>query len=76
MEKESEMAEIYYLPVPNELTEEQKQHWWETLESAERQREYAMRMLGIIAVEKGLSELDERLYDGRYVNESLYGEDE
>lgn len=50
------MGEIIHLPTPKELTPEQEEHWWNQLEIAERQVEYAKRMLGILAVEKGLEE--------------------
>lgn len=46
-------AEIHHLPV-RELTPEQEQYWHEQLEIAERKVEYAKRMLGLIAVEKGI----------------------
>jgi hypothetical protein len=61
-------AKIYHLPPPKELTPEQRLHWqeraadWEiqaedslrAYEYACRQRESALRMLGMIAVERGL----------------------
>lgn len=48
-------AEVIPMPQPRrELTEEQKEYWWQQLEIAERQVEYAKRMLGVLAVEKGL----------------------
>ena len=64
------MGEIIYLPIPKTLTPEQRQHWFEqagywgereedafrALEYAQRQREAALRMLGMIGVELGLSE--------------------
>jgi hypothetical protein len=60
------MAEIIYLPRPKELTPEQRQHWldeaakWGVIEEeAARKREDALRMLGMIGIEKGLME-DER----------------
>lgn len=48
------MAEILHLPTPKELTPEQRQHWEDQLEVAERAREYAMRMLGRLGIERGL----------------------
>lgn len=48
------MAEIIYLPPPKELTPEQREHWEQVLENAERLRENALRMLGRIGVERGL----------------------
>lgn len=55
------MAEIIYLPVPNQLTPEQKQYWldeaakWGVIEEdAARRREDALRMLGMIGIERGL----------------------
>lgn len=55
------MGEIIYLPTPDELTPEQKQHWldeaayWGVVEEdAARKREDALRMLGMIGIEKGL----------------------
>lgn len=48
------MTEIIYLPPPKELTPEQRDHWEQVLEDAERQRENALRMLGRLGVEKGL----------------------
>jgi hypothetical protein len=53
-----ENATIYYLPTPTELTPEQREHWEDQLEIAERKLEYAMRMLGRLGVERGLSEID------------------
>lgn len=49
-------ASVHYLPPPNELTPEQEQYWYEQLEIAERKVEYARRMLGLLAMENGLSE--------------------
>lgn len=48
------MGEIVYLPAPTELTPEQREHWESQLEAAERAVETAKRMLGLLAVEKGL----------------------
>lgn len=64
------MAEIIYLPVPSQLTTEQRQHWQDqaaywlikeedaerAVEYAGRQRENSLRMLGMIGVERGLDE--------------------
>lgn len=50
------MGEIIYLPTPNRLTEEQAEHWEQVLENAERMRENALRMLGRLGVERGLSD--------------------
>lgn len=36
------------------LTPEQETYWWEQLEIGERKVEYAKRMLGILAIEKGV----------------------
>lgn len=61
------MGEIIYLPIP-ELDPEQRQHWhmmaayWaeheesslKALEYAQRQRESCLRMLGMIATERGV----------------------
>ena len=47
-------AEIIYLPVPRELTPEQKAHWEQQLEFAERAVETAKRMLGLLQVEVGV----------------------
>jgi len=47
---------VRYLPVPKELTPEQRAHWEHQLEVSERAREYALRMLGRLGVEKGLNE--------------------
>lgn len=62
------MGEIVHLPVPETLTPEQRQHWhdqaayWgvheeaaaKALEVAQRGRENALRMLGMLGIEKGL----------------------
>ena len=52
-------AEIYHLPSPEErgikLTPEQETYWWQQYEIAQRMSEYAMRQLGIVKPEKGLS---------------------
>jgi hypothetical protein len=47
---------VIYMPVPKNLTPEQREHWEHQLENAERSVEVAKRMLGILAVEKGLSD--------------------
>ena len=55
------MGEVVYLPVPDKLTAEQKQHWldeaarWGVIEEeAARNREEALRMLGMLGIERGL----------------------
>lgn len=62
------MGELFYLPEPADLTPEQREYWhgqaayWgvmeETamtaLEYAQRQREDALRMLGMLGIERGL----------------------
>lgn len=50
MEKDN----VILLPPPKELTPEQRAHWEDTLEVAERLRENALRMLGRLGTEKGL----------------------
>jgi len=52
MEKDN----VRYLPVPQELSPLQREHWEQALENAERQREYALRMLGRLGVERGLGD--------------------
>lgn len=47
-------GEVIYLPPPKELSPEQREHWERQLEAAERAVEVAKRMLGVLAVEKGL----------------------
>ena len=47
-------AEIIDMPVPKALTAEQQSYWEEKLEIAERAREYALRMLGRLGIERGL----------------------
>jgi len=61
---------VRYLPVPRQLTPEQRQHWRDqaaywgvkeedsmtALEYAQRQRENALRMLGMIETERGLGD--------------------
>lgn len=51
------MGELIYLPIPKELTEGQRNHWEHQLETAERAREYALRMLGRLPIELGLQEI-------------------
>lgn len=46
-------AEVLYLPT-RELTPEQHDYWLQQLEVAERAVEYAKRMLGTLAIERGL----------------------
>jgi hypothetical protein len=62
------MDNVTYLPVPDKMTPEQRQHWHEqaaywavrqedlevALEYAQRQREAALRMLGMLGTEHGL----------------------
>lgn len=64
----TERDNVVYLPVPQTLTPEQRVHWHDqaaywacreedaerALEYAQRQRENALRMLGMIATEQGL----------------------
>lgn len=38
---------LVVLPTPEKLTTEQEEHWWRVKETAERQLEYANRMLKI-----------------------------
>ena len=61
-------AEIIYMPTPKTLLPEQRQHWQEqasywgvreddaqvALEYAQRHRQDALRMLGMLAVERGI----------------------
>jgi hypothetical protein len=53
------MGELIQMIPKTELTPEQREHWWRQLESAERQVEYAKRMLGLIAIERGIGETPE-----------------
>lgn len=46
-------AEIHYLN-HKELTQDQKEYWEQQLEIAERQREYCLRMLGKLGLERGV----------------------
>lgn len=50
-----ERDNVRYLP-QKELTPEQREHWEQALENAERAREYALRMLGRLGVELGLED--------------------
>ena len=64
------MGEIIFMPRPKTLTPEQREAWhqeaayWEEIgrralldyEMAQRRREDALRMLGMLGVEKGLEE--------------------
>ena len=66
------MGELIYLPTPAKLTPEQRRHWHDqaaywgvheeyvqtALDYAQRQRENALRMLGMIGVENGLNETE------------------
>ena len=45
-------SKIVYLPNP--VTNETKENWWEELEKAERRVEDIKRILGLLAVERGL----------------------
>lgn len=47
------MDNLYHLP-QRELTPEQTQYWQEKLEAAERAREYCLRQLGKLGIEKGV----------------------
>lgn len=63
-----ETDNVRYLPTPAELTPEQREHWqsqaayWcvreedaqRAVEVAQRNREAALRMLGMLGVERGL----------------------
>lgn len=48
------MGEVIYMPAPKELSPEQRAYWEQQLEYAEKAVEVAKRMLGMLAVEKGL----------------------
>ena len=48
------MGEVLYMAPPKELTPEQRNHWEEQLEFAERAVEVAKRMLGLIPIEVGV----------------------
>lgn len=62
------MGEVIYLPKPNRLTPEQRQHWHSVaaeaefeeekalldLQRAQRKREDALRILGMLGAERGL----------------------
>jgi hypothetical protein len=70
MTGQEKIAEVIYLPTPNTLTPDQKQYWLDqaaywgehqetsqrAVEYAARQRENALRMLGMIGIERGLHE--------------------
>lgn len=51
-----EIDNIRFMPVPKELTVEQTEHWETQLEFAERAVEVALRMLGRLPVELGLTD--------------------
>lgn len=51
-----EADNVIYMPVPKELTPGQTDHWENQLEAAERAVETALRMLGRLPLERGLSE--------------------
>lgn len=58
-----EDAEVIYLPRPNNLTFEQREHWKEVAAYAGAEeeryhgmREDALRMLGMLGIERGLTE--------------------
>lgn len=48
------MGELLFLPPPKELSPQQREHWEQTLETAERLRENALRVLGRLPLERGL----------------------
>lgn len=52
MEKDN----VVYLPPPATLSQAQIDHWEQALETAERMRENALRILGRLPTELGLSE--------------------
>lgn len=54
MESEQNTNNVVDLPIPAELSEPQRIHWMRVLEASERQREYALRMLGHLPLELGL----------------------
>lgn len=47
---------VIYMPAPEVLTDEQRRHWEQVYEDADRLRENALRMLGLLGIERGLSE--------------------
>lgn len=51
----TEQAKIIYLPI-SITTPEQRSNLWEELEIAERRAEDIKRILGILAIEKGVEE--------------------
>lgn len=50
----SEQAEIIYLPLPKVETVDQRNYWWDELEKAERRAEDIRRLLGVVAIERGV----------------------
>lgn len=52
----SETAKIIYLPTPKVETTDQRDYWWAELEKAERRAEDIRRVLGILAIERGVSD--------------------
>lgn len=52
----SEQAKIIYLPTPKVETIDQRDYWWDELEKAERRAEEIRRVLGILAIERGVPE--------------------
>jgi hypothetical protein len=52
----NEEAKIFYLPAPKVESLDQLSYWWDELEKAERRAEDIRRVLGILAVERGLDE--------------------
>jgi hypothetical protein len=51
-----EQAKIIYLPTPKVETSDQRDYWWSELEKAERRAEDIRRILGILAIERGVPE--------------------
>ena len=47
---------VIYLPPPKDLSPQQIEHWERALETAERMRENALRVLGRLPVELGLTD--------------------
>ncbi len=58
------MGEV--LPFKKPMSESDRNYWFQRLENAERAREYALRQLGMLGVEKGVPEVPDDLYDGYY----------
>lgn len=56
MEKDN----VIYLPPPKELSQAQIDHWEQALETAERMRENALRILGRLPFEAGLQEIPDQ----------------